>query len=219
MKYRALLLPYLFLASVVPVLASPLPSCPKAASSKNGNFLVLRDIQVEGAADHSGGKKIQQVSFQVLTKTDALNQANGFAAGATYWEFQVWDVILTEKNSHPLPYCAVPLVSDDGEFMVLLNQNAAAPGDSALWIYKRRYHPGDRMGDGPETSILVKSVTLGEIWLSDKFPKVIMVTDATPLWFERGSFSFSEDNRLLTHKTRWGNSVEIGLSGGTVARK
>jgi hypothetical protein len=218
MKYTALFLPILILVSVPPALSSAPPSCAKAASSKNGNFLVISDFQLEATADRSGGGKIQQASFQILTKTEVLNETERFRSAATYWGL-LWDVVLTRNDSRPLPACAVPLLSDDGEFLVLLNQHAVGPTDSALWIYRRRYHPGDRLGDGPETSILVKSVTLGEIWPADKSPEFLMVTDSTPLWFAGGSFDFSGDNRLLTHDTRWGNSVRINLSDGAVSKK
>jgi hypothetical protein len=213
-----LFLPILILVSVLPALASAPPSCAKAASSGNGSFLVIRDFQLESTADRSRRIKIQQVSFQVLTKTEFLNDSERFTSGATYWE-PLWDVVLTGNDQHPMPYCAVPLVSDDGEFLVLLSEHAAGPDDSALWIYRRRYHPGDRLGDGPETSTLVKTVTLGEIWPVYKFPKVLMVTDSTPLWFSGGSFDFSENNRLLMHDTRSGNSVRISLSDGAVSKK
>jgi hypothetical protein len=106
-------------------------------------------------------------------------------------------------------------VSDDGEFLVLLSEHAAGPDDSALWIYRRRYHPGDRL-NGPETSTLVKTVTPGEIWPVLKFPKVLMVTDST---FSGGNFEFSENNRLLMHDTRWSNSVRISLGDGGVSKK
>jgi hypothetical protein len=219
MKYKSLLLLILILVGVPPVLASAPPSCQRAASSKNGNFLVLRELQMEATADRSGGRKVQQVSFQVLTKTEFLNETERFTSAATYWQGSLWDVVLTRNDPRPLPACAVPLLSDDGEFLVLLNQHAVGPSDSALWIYRRRYHLGDRLGDGQETSILVRSVSLGEIWPADQFPEVLMLTDSTPLWFAGGSFDFSGDNRLLTHDTRWGNSVRISLSDGAVSKK
>ncbi len=219
MKYKSLLLPILVLVSVPPVLASAPPSCQKAASSKNGNFLVIRVLQTEATADRSGGSKVQRVSFEVLAKTEFLNETERFTSAATYWGSSLWDVVLTRNDPRPLPACAVPLLSDDGEFLILLNQRAVGPADSALWIYRRRYHLGDRLGDGPETSILVRSVTLGEIWPTDKFPEFLTVTDSSPLWFAGGGFDFSGDNRLLTHDTRWGNSVRINLSDGVVSKK
>ena len=216
MKCTALFLPILILASVAPAPASPPPSCPTAASSGNGNFLVIRNFQTEEAADRSGGRKIQQVSFQILTKSGFVNESERFTSGATYWD-PMWDVVLTGTDQPQ--YCAFPLVSDDGEFLVLLSEHASGPDDSAFWIYRRRYHPGDRLGDGPAASTLVKTVTLSEIWPVLKFPKALMGTDSTPLWFSGGSFKFSESNRLLMHDTRWGNSVRISLSDGAVSKK
>ena len=214
MKCTALFLPILILVSVAPAPASPPPSCPKAASSGNGNFLVIRNFQLEGTAN-SSGRKIQQVSFQILTKSTFVNESERFTSRATYWE-AMWDVVLAGTD---LPqYCAFPLVSDDGEFLVLLSEHASGPDDSALWIYRRRYHPGDRLGDGPATSTLVKTITMSEIWPVYKFPKA-PITDSTPLWFSGGSFKFSENNRLLMHDTRWGNSVRISLSDGAVSKQ
>lgn len=217
-RTRHLFLAILILVPVAPVLASPPRPCTKAASSKNGNYLVIRDVQLEPNQDRNDGAAVHQVSFQVFTKTEFASTSDRFTSAATYWESLLWDVVLTRSDTRPLPVCAVPLLSEGGESLVLLNENAAGPADYALWIYRRSSHPGDRMADGQGSSILVKTVTLGDIWPADKFPKVIVVTDATQLWFAGGSFDFSEDNRLLTHDTRWGNSVRISLTDGAVSK-
>lgn len=209
----------LILVNVAPLLASPLPPCTKAARSKNGNCLVIRDVQLEPNQDRINGAVVHQVSFQVFTEAEFTSTSDRFTSAGAYWEFLRWDVVLTRSDTHPLPVCAVPLVSDDGEFLVLLNETAAGPADYALWIYQRRSHTGDPAAGGSEHSSLVKSVTLGEIWPADGFSKVLMINDATPLWFEGGSFEFSGDNRLLTHNTRWGTTVRITLRDGAIPRK
>jgi hypothetical protein len=99
------------------------------------------------------------------------------------------------------------------QFLILLNLHAT---DSALTMYRRRDHPGDPVREGPDHGVLIKNISLEEIWPSERFSKVQMVTDERAQWFAGGNFEFSPDSRTLLHRTRWGNTVCINLRNGSV---
>ena len=220
MRFRrqsARLLPlFLMLSCARPALAGPLPPCLKAVSSNNGNFLVISDVHLEPKLGN--GARVQQVSLQVFPKENFINAKDRLTSPATYWTNRVqWSVVLDSSNAHPVPACPLSLISDDGEFLIVLNMNAAGSDGSALRIYRRRDHLGDPIREGPDHGVFIKDITLKEIWPADKFPNVEIVTDETPQWFAGGTFEFSPDCRVLVHKTRWGNKVRINLEDGSVS--
>ncbi len=220
MRFRrqtARLLPLsLMLACALPALAGPIPPCVKAVSSNNGSFLVISDVQLQ---PESGNRaRVQQVSFQVFPKENFINAKDRLTSPATYWSNWVqWSVIFDSSNAHPVPACPLSLISNDGEFLIVLNMYAAGSTSFAVRIYRRRDHLGDPIREGPDHGVFIKDVTLREIWPADKFPNVETVTDETPQWFAGGTFEFSPDCRVLVHQTRWGNTVRIHLEDGSVS--
>lgn len=209
-----LLVPSLVLASALPALAGALPPCVRAVSSNNGNFLVISDVQLEPELGNRA--RVQQVSLQVFPKENFINAKDRVTSPTTYWtNWLQWSVVLDSRNMHPVPGCPLSLITDDGEFLILLNVPAV---DSALRIYRRRDHNGDPVREGPDHGVFIKGITLREIWPPDQFSTVDIVTDETPQWFAGGTFQFSPDCRLLIHRTRWGNTVRINLSDGSVSR-
>jgi hypothetical protein len=203
----------LFLASGSSAMAGPLFPCVKAVSSKNGNFLVLTDQFVPGQ---------ERVSLQVFSKENFINAHQRLAAPATYWGRQSWGVVLDADHMHnePAP-CPLPLITDDGEFLILLHVGPALSGDTAvLQIYRRRDHPGDPIREGPDHGVFIKEIALNKIWTPDRLAaNPNSWTDETPEWFAGGTFEFSSDYRQLIHKTRWGNTVRINLANGSLSDK
>lgn len=204
----------LSLACAIPALAGPLPPCVKAVSSNNGSFLVISDVQL--APEHGNGARVQQVSLQVFPKENFINAKDRVTSSATYWtNWLQWSVVLDSRNTHPVPVCPLSLITDDGEFLIVLNEYAT---DSALRIYRRLDHLGDPVREGPDHGVLIKDIALREIWPAEKLSNVQIVTDERPQWFAGGTFEFSPDSRLLIHKARWGNTVRINLPDGSVSR-
>jgi len=202
----------------LPAVAGPLFPCVKAVSSKNGNFLVLIDVQPE-----PGQGNAQTVLLQVFPKENFINTKDRLAAPASYWtDWMRWSVMLDAHRiqNEPQP-CPLPLITDDGEFLVLLRVGPAFSGEGAvLQIYRRRDHLGDPVREGPDHGVFIKSIALKGIWPPDKFgANTAAWDDETPQWFAGGTFEFSSDCRQLTHKTRWGNTVRINLEDGSVSRK
>jgi|HubBroStandDraft_6_1064221.scaffolds.fasta_scaffold327465_2 hypothetical protein len=209
-----LLVLFLTLFVTLPALAGALPPCIKAVSSNNGKFLVISDVLLE--PENQNAARARQVSLQVFPKETFINAKDRLSAPATYWtNWPQWSVVLDSRNTHPVPACPLSLVTDDGEFLILLNEHAM---DSAFRIYRRRDHLGDPVREGPDHGVFIKDITLREIWPAGSLSNVQIVTDETPQWFAGGTFEFSPDCRTLIHKTRWGNTIRINLSDGTVSK-
>jgi hypothetical protein len=182
-------------------------------SSKNGNFLVLADPYVPGR---------ERVSLQVLSKGNFINAYQRLAGPATYWGGEAWGVVLDADFMHNSQgQCPLPLITDDGEFLILVHIGPTFSGGAAvLQIYRRRDHLGDPIREGPDHGVFIKEIALKEIWTPDKVaanPEIW--TDHTPEWFAGGTFEFSSDDRQLIHKTRWGNTVRINLADGSLSDK
>lgn len=213
-RIASLLVPALALTGVA--VAGAFPPCVKAVSSKNGNFLVLSTLRrepIEGSRfTHTVG-----VTLEVFPKENFINAKDSVNASAQFWtDWPQWTIVLDSQYGRPIPGCPLSLVSDDGEFLVLLNEGTIIFGDPALRIYRRRDHPGDPVREGPDRGVFIRDIPLREIWPEARLPGHELVTDETPQWFAGGTFDFSENSRVLIHKTRWGNTVRIGLLDGSV---
>jgi hypothetical protein len=125
-----------------------------------------------------------------------------------------WSVSLPSGERFNVFFCPLPLITDDGNYLVLLGNTSA--GGSALRIYRR---PKQSSTEG----VLVRQIDLREIWPEDKWPaaneKYDMNELRQPEWFKGGKFSFSPDCRNLIYGTRWGTTVHINLANGAVFRR
>lgn len=212
----------LVLGSAMPVLAGPAPPCTKAVSSKNADFLVISNFQLEPLQSSEGiGRRIQQFSFEVFPKEKFINAKDRMTAPATYWTDgspAEWGVVLdsrTTGNWAFTSFCPLPLITDDGEFLILL---ATVPAMSADYWAVLRIYRWDRMAKGiPGHGRLVREIPLEEIWSPLRLASKNGATDETPEWYAGGTFNFSSDGKQLIHKTRWGNTVRISLGDGSVS--
>jgi hypothetical protein len=197
--------------TTLPAMAGTLPPCVRAVSSENGNFLVISE-----AEDKPGTQQIEEWSFEVFPKENFLNPKDRLDSQSTYWtDWKRWSVLLKVDRSQ-LISCRFPLITDDGEFLVLLRAGPTFSGNSVLEIYRKRDHNGDPVREGPDRGVFIKSITLDEIWPPDKAAAETMFTDESPEWYSGGTFEFTSDRRQLIHKTRWGNTVRISLEDGSL---
>jgi hypothetical protein len=191
---------WLILALSCSLSGGPLFPCVKVVSSKDGNFLVVLE-------DHS---------LDIISKERFINPPQRMTAPATFWTSgAVWSVPFTSFQIHNEPECPLPLITDDGEFVILVSTGPVL-GRSApvLTIFRRRDHRGDPMREGPDHGVFIKSILIDEIWPPDKF--AVAWDDETPEWFAGGRFDFSANLRELIHTTRWGETVRIDLATGTI---
>jgi hypothetical protein len=181
--------------------AGQLFPCPKAAISKTGSFLVIIDRQPHG-----------QTVLQIVERELFINDKDRMISHETFWKDWVrWSVVLD-----PVPDCPVPLITDDGEFVVVLKAGLGVNHHKVLRIYRRRDHIGDLMREGPDHGVLIEEISLEELWPKDKVQSGVTWNDSSPQWFAGGSFEFSWDLRELIHTSRWGNAVRIDLANGSV---
>lgn len=201
----------LLLSLTIPVFAGGLPPCTKAVESPHGNFLVISNLDLEPM--EGGAFRVRRLTLQVFPKEKFINAKDKVTAPVTYWaDWLQWSVILDSSNSH-LATCPDALITDDGEFLILLNRWAMG---TAMRIYRRRDHLGDPVREGPDHGVLVRDVPLREICPPDKLQEAQTMSGESPEWFAGGSFEFSADSRVLIHQTRWGETVRINLEDGSV---
>ena len=207
-------IPALVVAFALPAFAGAPVSCVKAVSSKHGTFLVITDAELKP----EGGNvfEVERVSLGVFPREEFINAKDRVTSTGTFWkDGPQWSVVFDSTNSHPVPGCPLSLITDDGEFLIVLNVYVF---DSALRIYRRRDHLGDPRREGPDHGVFIRDIPLREIWPASKFSDLQIITDGSPQWFAGGTFEFSNDCRTLIHKTRWGNIVRINLQDGSVSK-
>ena len=188
-----------------PAIAGPLAPCIRAASSASGSFLVITDAEFS----HPLPASAERVTLRVIPKeTFDRDMIHKVASPNEYWISGGWNgwSVQIEKGDNFMSSCPIPIISDDGEYLILLGSF-----DWAMRIYRRA-------GQG-YNGILVKDITLKDIWPENKWQEWRNAgwTDETPEWFAGSSFVFSSDSHALMHKTRWGNTVRIGLADGSVS--
>ena len=178
-------------------IAGPGFPCPTAVNSVHGNALAIAQYTTEW---HAGRGKIISAQFTVMTKTDFANESQKISAPVIYWGAWPWAVVLDMSQANrSFCSCAVPLVTDDGQFLILL---ATGPGvDPVLRIYRKGDDSSERMQDGTVKGVLVRDIKLEELWPPTKIDPSQIWTDHTPEWFAGGSFDFAPGNLQLIHKT------------------
>src|SRR5437660_4779928 len=147
---------FLILACARLALASALPPCLKAASSKNGNFLVITDVLLE--PQHGNTLRVRRATLQVFPKEN-FNARERLIAPVTHWtNWLQWSVVLRPRNKQPVTACPLTLITDDGEFLIVLHLHTA--DFDALQIYRRRDHIGDPARRGLDHGVFIKNITL-----------------------------------------------------------
>ncbi len=207
-----------FAFSLPATAGAPFP-CLKAAASDNGKYLVVSDVQIEHGPGNTG--KIRQVTFEAFPKENFINAKDRTTSSSVFWkDWLQWRVVLDAGQKTNMFFtCPLPLISDDGEFLVLLRTGPIFANFSSIRIYRRRDHTGDPVREGPDYGVLIKEIPLDQIWPKEKLREITSWDDHPPQWFAGGEFKFSSDSRQLIHKTRWGNIVRVNLLDGSVSQK
>ncbi len=212
---------HLLLSCAPPVTAGAMSPCIKAVTSQYGHFLVITDMQVELAEGNT--RRVRQLSFQILPREDFINEKDKMSSAATFWtDWTIWSVNLDAQDSADrrfTSFCPLPLITDDGEFLVLLSSGPTFAEDTAMRIYRKRDHYGDPVREGPDHGVFIKEVPLKELWPADKLEGDTIWLDHSPQWFAGGTFEFSPDCLRLIHRTRWGNRLNIKLLDGTISKQ
>jgi hypothetical protein len=187
---------------VLPFSALAGPAFPllNGVTSRNGNSMVIIEYHYEKRNGEI--KRIQAVTFRIARKQQFVSFPHLFTSPSTYWS-EAWSVTRPSDIGVPLP-----LVTDDGQFLILLTNSAPYSRDFLVMnIYRENRET--------HTAEVVGACRLSDVWPAGKLPlEPAIVTDHSPRWFDSGSFDFASG--YLIHKTRWGNAVQIKLiSKGT----
>lgn len=211
---RSALLAIALLTFAPLAMAGPLFPCPKAVSSENGSSLVISDVQLKYGPENRA--KVEGVSLQVFSKKLA-GIHNWLATTSTYWGEADWSVSLDSMPMHNEPECPLPLITNDGEFLILLHVGpVASPEDVVLQIYRwdHRWNGKELTG---KRGMLVREIRLREVWSPlDIATNTGSWTGESSEWFFGGTFKFSDEGRQLLHRTRWGYCALIRLEDGSV---
>lgn len=189
----------------------PLP-CIAATLSANSRILVVNELTFDDP-DETHARMPRKSTFRVYSRYSEINEGMRLNGPNSYWGHPEWSVVFENADRPHFVGCAYTLVTDDGEFLVLVGGGFL--GSNALSIYRRLNHPGQPIVvNGPDHGVLTREIPLSELWPADRIENFI--TDATPQWFAAGTFAFSADNRTLIHKTPWGQTLSIDLATGKV---
>lgn len=163
-------------------------------------------------------RKIRGFSFEIVPKEDFINARDKWTGPGTFWSgssWADWGVTLDSRNAADgffTSSCPLPLVTDDGEFLVLLAQR---PAGSTDWGVLRIYQWDRKSGEVPGSGRLVEELPLKKFY----FPLLESpcCTDESPAWFAGSSWNFSADDRQLVYKSQYGNTVRITLNNESVS--
>ena len=203
----------ILVGSAVPASAGAAPPCVKAVSSKNGHFLVITNAQlVPLSEDHY---RVEKVALEVFPKETFINAKDRPESGESYWTNAVyWSVVLDYTDSQPISPCPLSMISDNGQFLIILNQ-FVAEGMTALRIFQWKHEAGEPVGVDRDRGVLVRDIPLSDVWPANELPTARLITDGTPEWYAGRKLEFSEDNQYLIFTSRFRTTVRIDLRNGS----
>lgn len=184
--------------------ASPLPPLIRAATSQNGQFLVVATLKL-GPAGKGGGRPILGETFEVNERETFVYTKGRLTAPNGYYSPDLgWTVELPRQSGFIAPW---PIISDDGQSLILVGVSPPVPGMTLLAIYKKHGSGGD----------LLRSYEVDELWsLKPGEERMSGYFDGTPEWFDEGRFTFSKDGETLLYEDKKRGLVKISLKDGVV---
>ena len=190
--------------------ASPLPPNVRASRSTNGRFLVLTEWEYD-IPDPRAVRRIVRTTYRVMEVENFTNRKDLLATPAPLWSESAMSWQVTPEGADGVRVFW-PLISNDGQSLVLVGVTAAVPGDEVLKIYRKKMFDGS----------LVRNFHITDLWTANEVDPegkgIFIVTDATPEWFAGGFLEFSLDDRALIYRTQWNDRVSIRLVDGELSR-
>jgi hypothetical protein len=189
------------------VFASPLPPIIRAATSNNGQFLVVATLKL-GPAGEGGGQTILGETFEINARETFASTKGRLTAPNKYWadSWNSWKIELPRQIGFIAPW---PIISDDGSTLILVGVSPPASGITLLAIYKRDGRGGK----------LLRSYKVDDLWsLKPGEERMSGFFDSTPEWFDDGEFSFSDDGGMLLYTDKEHGVIQLSLKDGTVMR-
>jgi len=158
----------LILGLTVPASAGTPPPCINGASSKNGDFLVLMNMQLDAPQSNDGvARRIRGFSFEVFPKENFINAKDRLTAAGMYFsDWAQWGVALDRRNTTDQLFtssCSLPLVTImtvNSLFFWRKSRQVPLTG-GVLRIYRR-----DRTSrEIPDHGRLVREIALKEFYV------------------------------------------------------
>jgi hypothetical protein len=193
------------------LVASALPPNVRASSSTNGRFLVLTEREYDNP-DPQAVRRIVRTTYHVIEAETFVNNKDRLNTPAPFWSESAlsWQVAPEGDDGMRVFW---PLISNDGQSLVLVGITEAVPGGAVLKIYRKKMFEGT----------LVRSFQITDLWTANEVDPdkkgIFMVTDATPKWFAGGLLAFSPDDQALIYRTQWNDRVSIRLADGVISRE
>ena len=127
--------------------------CPTAVNSKYSNALAITHATVDWEHDQTGkvvSGRTRRVSITVMTKQRFINAQHRMSAPVTYWGEFPWEIVLDGKNKADSRwFCPMPLVTDDGQFLILLRVEPLSEHRRSYLSTRRFARPNGRWhGEG-----------------------------------------------------------------------
>jgi hypothetical protein len=219
--HKSMLISYVFVGMLLSALrsyAGPLSACVGATLSANQHVLVINDLTFDNP-DETHIRKVTGSTFHIVQQVNEPNSGLRMSGPDHYypqWSLgSLWSVSFSSYQSPGFVACPYVLVTDDAEFLILLENG---PSRTALRIYRRREHPGQpRVDKGPDHGVLVRAIPLDAIRPASSSVLESTWTDHTPQWYSAGELAFSNDNRTLVFRRETG-ALQIDLATGAVSQ-
>lgn len=183
--------------------ASPLFPDVRASRSANGKYLVFVE-QTFDSPDPSAARRVLHSTYVILRSEPFINSRDRLQTSASFWSGSGWQVApQSEASGYPF----LPLISDDGQTLVLVAADVAMGNPEVMRIYRRQ-------GNAAK---LVRTLRLSDIWTHEEIESHAVFSDMgeTPMWYAGGSLDFSPDDRELLYRSRWNDRVRIKLGDGS----
>lgn len=186
------------------------PPVVRASRSTNGRFLVVTEREYDNP-DLRQVRRIVRTTYRVMeAESFSNNNQDRLSTPAPLWSESALSWQVTPEGNDGIFW---PLISNDGQSLVLVGVTAAAPGRTVLKIYRKNMFEGK----------LVRSFQITELWTVKEVDPdrkgVFLVTDATPEWFAGGFLAFSPDDQRLIYRTQWKDRLSIRLVDGVISRE
>jgi hypothetical protein len=193
----------------VKLVASPLPPNVRVSRSTNGRFLVLTEREYDNP-DPRAVRRIVRTTYRVMEAENFINSKDRLTTPAPFWSESALSWQVTPEGNDGMRVFW-PLISNDGQSLVLVGVTAAVPGGAVLKIYRKKMFEGN----------LVRSFQITDLWTANEVDPdgkgIFTVTDATPEWFAGGFLAFSPDDQTLIYRTQWNDRVSIRLVDGVIS--
>jgi hypothetical protein len=190
------------------IFASPGTPIIRAATSNNGQFLVISTLKLVSARE-GGGQMILGETFEINALETFASTKGRLTAPNKYWvdSWNSWKIEVPRQYGLTAPW---PIISDDGSTLVLVGVSPPVSGATLLAIYKKRKKEGE----------LLRSYTGDDLWsLKPGEKRMDAIFDSTPEWFDDGEFSFSNNGEMLLYTDKERGVIRISLKDGTVLKR